>query len=259
MEGGQGPALPGIAIITLRMSAERRLERRGRRESWQTFFPRGADDPFAGGFGALAHLEDDRIPPGGVLSPWGHFDGETLTVVAEGALKIEDPGGELCVLRAGGMQCAPSSHDIGQRARNASRSAWAHVIRLGLRVGEGGRPRGCERRLFTAADRRWNLLLVASRDGRDGSLKIQADARIHSGVLDPGHHLVHELLPGRGAWFHVVEGEVALGGAVLSAGDGAGVTGLRAISITARRPSSVLLVESGDTPTARLLAPVGAS
>lgn len=259
MEGGQGLALLGIAIITLRTSAERRLERRGRRESWQTFFPRGTDDPFADGFGALLCLEEDRLPPGGALPAWGRSDGETLTLVAEGALKIEDGEGGECVLRAGGMQWAPSAEYVAQRARNASRSSWAHVLRLGLRSREGGRRRGCERRLFTAADRRGNLLLVASPDGHDGSLRIEQDARVHAGVLERGHHLVHELPPGRGAWLHVVDGQVALGGALLSAGDGAGVTGLRAVSITARKPSSVLLLESGDPPPPRLLAPVDAA
>src|SRR5512133_3968784 len=99
MERGKGPALLGVAIITLRTSAERSLQRRGRRESWQTFFPGGPEDPFASGFGALLFLEENRLPPGAALPAWGRYDGETLTVVAEGALKIEDPEG-VCVLRA---------------------------------------------------------------------------------------------------------------------------------------------------------------
>jgi hypothetical protein len=156
-------------------------------------------------------------------------------------------------MRAGGLQRADSPHDVAVRAKNASRSSWAHVLRIGLGPAEDGPSGECARRLFTAADRRGTLLLVASPDGRDGSLRTRQDVRLLAAVLLRGHHVVHELPPGRGAWLHVVEGTVKLGGAILSAGDGAGVTGASAISITALQPASVLLLELADPPQPRSL------
>jgi redox-sensitive bicupin YhaK (pirin superfamily) len=240
--------MQGIAIITLRTSTERRHERRGRREIWRTFFSAGSADPFANGFGALRALEEVRLPPGAALSPDPIGDGETLTFVNEGALKLEDPTEGVCVMRAGALQRAAPPHDVAPRARNASRTSWAHVLRFGLARTEDGRSHGCARRLFTAADRRGTLLLVASPDGRDGSLRTRGDVRLLAAMLLRGHHVVHELPPGRGAWLHVVQGAVKVGGAILSAGDGAGVTGASAISITALQPSSVLLLELADPP-----------
>ena len=104
---------------------------------------------------------------------------------------------------------------------------------------------GHQQKRFTAAECRDRLRVVASPDARGGSLRINQDALIHSALLEPGQHVVHELSHGRSAWIHVVQGEVTLGDIVLAAGDGAGVTGERAVSLTAREDSEILLVDLG--------------
>jgi redox-sensitive bicupin YhaK (pirin superfamily) len=58
--------------------------------------------------------------------------------------------------------------------------------------------------------------------------------------------VVHELSPGRSAWLHVVQGEVTLGDDVLGTGDGAGVTAERAVSLTAREETEILLLDVGE-------------
>ena len=68
---------------------------------------------------------------------------------------------------------------------------------------------------------------------------------MYSALLDPGQHVVHELSQGRRAWLHLVHGEVILGDVVLTAGDGAGFTGERAVSLTAREDAEILLVDLG--------------
>jgi hypothetical protein len=69
---------------------------------------------------------------------------------------------------------------------------------------------------------------------------------VYSALLDPGQHLVHELLPGRGAWLHVLHGEVLIDGQILSAGDGAAVSVERAVSVTARVDAEILLLDLGE-------------
>ncbi len=76
-----------------------------------------------------------------------------------------------------------------------------------------------------------------------GSLRIHQDALICSALLDSGQHVVHELSRRRCAWLHVVRGEVTLGDVVLTTGDGAGVTADRAVSLTAREETEILLVD----------------
>jgi redox-sensitive bicupin YhaK (pirin superfamily) len=77
---------------------------------------------------------------------------------------------------------------------------------------------------------------------------VDADVLVYSAVLDLGQHVVLELREGRSAWLHLVRGEATLGGLVLTTGDGAGITGERAVSLTARSDSELLLVELADPP-----------
>jgi hypothetical protein len=72
---------------------------------------------------------------------------------------------------------------------------------------------------------------------------MQQDAILYSGLLDAGQHVVHELLQGRRAWLHVVEGELKLGDLRLEVGDGVGITAERALSFTADSACEVLLLD----------------
>ena len=69
---------------------------------------------------------------------------------------------------------------------------------------------------------------------------------MYSALLEPGQHVVHELAPERAAWLHVVQGEVTLGDLVLSAGDGAGISTERAVSLTTRENSEILLFDVAE-------------
>jgi redox-sensitive bicupin YhaK (pirin superfamily) len=69
---------------------------------------------------------------------------------------------------------------------------------------------------------------------------------MYSALLEPGHHVVHTLTPGRAAWLHIVQGEVKFGDLVLTTGDGAGVAAERSVSLTAREDSEILLLDVVD-------------
>ena len=88
-----------------------------------------------------------------------------------------------------------------------------------------------------------------SPDRRKGSLRILQDALVFSSVLDPGHHLIHELLPERSAWLHVICGEATLQDFILTQGDGVGVTIEPSVSLTAQEKTEILLVDSGPAPS----------
>lgn len=234
-------------MITLRRGRERRHYRRPSREVWHTFYPE-AGSPLADGFGTIEFLDEDRIAPGATLPLHDRRAAEVFTFVSEGLLAYENSAGCVGVVRAGEFQHVTVGRGVRHKTVNASQTDWAHVLRIWLPPAEGVAAPGVEQKRFTAADRRGRLLVVASSDARGGSLRIRQDAVIHSALLDPGHHVARALSPGRSAWIHVLWGEVTLGDLVLSAGDGAGVTGASAISLTARREASILLIDVGERP-----------
>jgi redox-sensitive bicupin YhaK (pirin superfamily) len=144
------------------------------------------------------------------------------------------------------------------REVNASPTDWAHVFQIWLRPSMPGLEPGHEQRRFCNAERRGVLCVVASPDARQGSLRIHQDALLHSALLARGQHIIHELSPGRSAWLHVVDGAATLGDVSLSTGDGAGIAGERAISLTVTEDTELLLLELGEPQSDSALQVAGA-
>jgi redox-sensitive bicupin YhaK (pirin superfamily) len=236
-------------MIRLRRNKERHHVRQGKYGVWNTFPPREPPGPHAGETGALVAFDEMRLPPGGVALPALRKEAELVTYVYKGALAQEDSKGSSGVVHGGEFQCMTSGRGVRRKETNASRTEWAHFFRISLHPPEVGLDRAHEQKRFSIAQRRNTLCVVAAPDGRKGSLRIRQDALVYSSVLDPGHHIIHELLPGRSAWVHVLRGEVAIQDFILGQGDGAGVTAAPSASFTARETSEILLIDLPDRPT----------
>jgi len=76
-----------------------------------------------------------------------------------------------------------------------------------------------------------------------GGFGVLLDVLVCSSIVDPGHHLVHELRPGRSAWLHILYGEATLNDIVLIGGDGVGVTNQPSVSLTVEENTEILLVD----------------
>jgi hypothetical protein len=235
-------------MITLRRAAERHHDRLGEQEVWHTFDRADRADPLADGFAALQALDENSLSPGAGILRQPRREAEIVTYVREGALAQEDSRGRSGVLQAGEFQRLSAGRGVRSGERNASLTDWAHVFQAWLGPSGAGHEPGLEQKRFSTAQRRSGLCVVASPDGRRGSLRLDQGALVYSTLLSPGQHLVHELESARSAWLHVVHGELILGGSVLTAGDSAGITGERAVSLTAREETEILLFDLGELP-----------
>lgn len=233
-------------MIATRRAGERRHVQRPARDVWRTFATQDRVDPWADGFGALASLDEDHLLPGAVLQRQPGDDTDIITYVHEGILAHADELGRAGVLVAGEFQRRTAGRGVRHRETNPSLVDAAHVFRIALYRADPRHEPVQETRRFSTAMRRGGLCLVASPDGRRGSLCLDQDARVYSAMLDPGQHVVHELIPTRGAWLHMIAGEIALGELILSTGDGAAITNERAVSLTARTTTEILLFDLGD-------------
>jgi hypothetical protein len=209
---------------------------------WHTFDQGRGLDLGRGAFGLLEDIDEGRIRRGAAVSRRWEHDAEVVTYVREGGVVHEDAGGKAVVLQAGEFQRRTIGRGRRQSEKNSSRHDAAHIFHVRLRHPGACDESAPEQRRFSAAERRGVLCVVASVDGRDGSLRLNQDALMHSALLDPGQHVVHALAEGRSAWVHLVHGEVNLGGVVLRTGDGVGITSDRAVSITAREVTEILLI-----------------
>lgn len=245
-------------MMHIRSARDRHHDRRGELEAWLTFYPRPSQDSLSDGFGSLQAFDEYSLPPGASFQLGATFDAEVITFVRDGALVLEDTAGCSGVIKAGEFKRTTSRGAIRRKAANASPTEWAHFFRICLRTSETEREAGSEQKRFTSAERRGRLCVVASPDGRRGSLRIQPNVVICAALLDGGQHVVHELIEGRRAWLQILHGAVTLGETLLAAGDGAGITAERAVAFTAREDTSILLLDVGE-PQPRLAGRSGAA
>jgi hypothetical protein len=190
-------------------------------------------------------LKEGRFPPGGGRRLKGQ-EAEIITYVREGTLAYQDATGQPGVIRAGEFQRMTAGSAIRYSETNASPTNWTHVFQICLRPAVAGLEAGHEQKRFSAAERSGILCVVASPDGRKGSLRIHQDALLHSAILHPGQHLIHELSWGRNAWLHIIQGEATLDTITLETGDGAGISDERAVSLTAHEETEILLLDLAE-------------
>jgi hypothetical protein len=100
-----------------------------------------------------------------------------------------------------------------------------------------------EEKHFDAASRRGNLRLIASADGRDGSVKMHQDAAVYAVLLDGAERASHALAPGRKAYVHVARGKVAVNGQMLAAGDALKADGEAAVALERGDNAEILLFD----------------
>jgi redox-sensitive bicupin YhaK (pirin superfamily) len=230
-------------MITLRRSEERRHLRQEGQETWRTFDGDSPSDPFRRGFRALESLNEERLAPGVGFLLQPQKDLEVLTYVQEGALIEEERSGKNRALELG--ECRHFSARSGTRhlAVNRSRTEYARAFQSCTTLGPKDSRCRDEQKRFPFAGRRGMLRIMASPDGKQESLRMRQDVRIYSSLLDPGHHLIHELAPSRAAWLHVVQGRIQLVDHILRAGDGASLVDEPAVSWTAQEASEILLFD----------------
>src|SRR5262249_947879 len=154
----------------------------------------------------------DRVAPGGGFDTHPHRDMEIITWVLSGALEHRDSLGNGSVIRPGDMQRMTAGTGILHSEFNPSRTDPVHLLQIWLFPETKGLPPGYEQRNFAAAERQNALRLLASRDGRNGSVTIHQDADVYAASLDADKSVRHELRPGRHAWVQVARGKVYLNG-----------------------------------------------
>jgi hypothetical protein len=201
-----------------------------------TFDPSRSSDPFCRGFHALQTLTEDRLLTEGPLCLDPRSGVDVVTYVQEGTW-IRPVAGHL---EAGEFERA--SDPRGGSPASSGASA-ARVFQGCITATAAAPGPALERRRFPRADREGILRLVASPDGKEDSLRVRQDVRLYSSILLRGHHVIHELSRGRGAWLQVITGSVRLLDDRLGAGDGAALESEPSMALTACEPSEILLFD----------------
>jgi quercetin 2,3-dioxygenase len=230
-------------MMTLRNAHERGHARHGWLESYHTFSFADYCDPAHMGFRALRVINEDRVQPGQGFGAHPHRDMEIISYVLEGALEHKDSLGTGSVIRPGEVQRMSAGTGVTHSEFNSSQTEIVHFLQIWILPEWTGLPPSYEQRAFPAAEKQGKLRLVASRDGREGSVTIHQEVNLYVSVLAPGEAVTHRFTPGRYAWVQVARGAIMLNGTALSTGDGAAVSEETQLTMTATDQAEVLLFD----------------
>jgi quercetin 2,3-dioxygenase len=230
-------------MIRIRKSEERGHFDHGWLNTYFSFSFADYYDPKHIHFRTLRVLNDDRVAPGQGFPTHPHRDMEIVTYVLEGALEHRDSMGSGSVIRPGDVQYMSAGTGVTHSEFNASKSEPVHLLQIWMFPEQPGFKPAYGQKTFSEEEKRGKLRLVASPDGRDGSIKIRQDNELYATVLGNGEAVRHQLKPERHAYVQVARGSVTLNGQELETGDGAAISAEKAVELTGVENAEVLLFD----------------
>lgn len=230
-------------MISIRKAEERGGADHGWLNTRHTFSFADYHDERHMGFRDLRVINEDRVRPGEGFPTHAHRDMEILSWVLSGALEHNDSLGNGSVIRPGELQRMSAGTGVRHSERNPSATDPLHFLQIWVLPEKNGLAPGYEQKSFPESERfgRWQLL--ASPDGRDGSLTIHQDVLLSAAIWKGGESIPYAIAPGRAAWIQVSKGSLSLDGRALRSGDGAAVTKEAAIELSGEKGAEALLFD----------------
>ena len=237
-------------MITLRKSTDRGFADHGWLKSFHSFSFADYHDPRHMGFGNLRVINEDRIAPGTGFGTHGHRDMEIVSYVLAGELAHKDSMGNgqpnaavSGVIRPGDVQRMSAGRGVRHSEFNHAPDATTHFLQIWIEPNAQGIDPGYEQRHFDSAEKRGRLRLIASPDGRDGSVTIHQDACVYAGLFDGAEHASLEIGPGRRVYVHAACGGVTVNDQTLDAGDALKLTDVAQLTVGNGHGGEVLVFD----------------
>ncbi len=176
-------------------------------------------NPDAMGFGPLVVINEDRIAPGKGFGTHPHQNMEIITYVLRGALEHKDSMGNGSVIKRGDVQRMSAGKGVTHSEFNHSDIERVHLLQIWIEPNVQSIEPSYEEKRFDDASKHNQLRLIASPDGREGSVLMHQDAFLYAAILNDTDAISHALAKGRTAYLHVVTGQVTINSHTLQTGD----------------------------------------
>jgi redox-sensitive bicupin YhaK (pirin superfamily) len=201
-------------------------------------------DPDRMGWGALRVWNDDTIAADSGFPPHPHADMEIITYVREGAITHEDNQGNRGRTEAGDVQVMSAGTGIRHAEYNLE-AETTRIFQIWIIPNErGGKPTWGSKP-FPKDDRSGRFVTLASGiDGDTDALPIRTDARVLGANLKAGETVEYTLGGRRHAYLVPAKGKVEVNGVKLDARDGAAITEVETIRVTAVEDAEVVMVDA---------------
>lgn len=230
-------------MLQIRKSNERGNANHGWLQSKHSFSFGHYHDPQHSGFGPLLVINEDRVAPGMGFGTHGHRDMEIISYVLDGALEHRDSMGTGSVLHYGDVQRMSAGHGVRHSEFNHSKQEDVHFLQIWIEPDVTGIAPSYEEKHFSPESKLGQLRLIASNDGRDGSVLIHQDASLYAAILNHGQALELPLQAGRSAYVHLIRGQLDVNGAALHGGDAVKLSGESLLRLDRAEAAEVLVFD----------------
>ena len=230
-------------MIDIRRSDERGGGDFGWLNTRHTFSFDSYYDPRFMGFRSLRVINEDFVAPASGFPTHPHRDMEIITYILEGQLEHRDSLGTGSIILPGDGQRMTAGRGIRHSEFNPSKTERVHLLQIWILPEKKGLEPSYEQKSFPENEKQGNLRLIASRDGSDGSVKINQDAQLYVSLLAPGQAVDHEFASQRYGWLQVAKGTVELNGFQLNQGDGAAIGEEKRVEIKGSQDAEILLFD----------------
>ena len=202
-------------------------------------------DPKRVHFGPLRVINEDRIAPGQGFSTHPHRDMEIVTYPISGAIEHKDSMGNGTVISAGEVQRMTAGTGIQHSEFNHSQSEELHLLQIWIFPEQKNLQPGYEQTMFSRADKLDQLRLIASRDGRNGSITVHQRVDLYASILQPNSKVEHVIDDANKVFVQVVYGDITVNGQNVSAGDGVQITDEDHLLVVGRTEAEILVFDMG--------------
>ena len=230
-------------MLEIRRSQDRGYADHGWLKSFHSFSFADYRDPAHMGFGNLRVINEDRIAQGSGFGTHGHRDMEIITYVLDGAVGHKDSLGNIESIVPDEVQRMSAGSGITHSEFNHAPNKTTHFLQIWITPNIAGVAPSYEQKTFPQATKRGRLQQVASLDGAEGSVHIQADARMYAGLFDGDETAALNIDPNRLAYVHVVRGAVQVNGVPMQAGDALKMAQERVLEIASGTDCEVIVFD----------------
>lgn len=232
-------------MLTVRKSQERGQANHGWLHSYHSFSFANYFDPNFMGFGNLRVINEDIIQAKMGFPTHSHQNMEIITYVIEGALEHKDSMGNTSVIRPGEVQRMSAGTGVSHSEYNHSDRESVHLLQIWILPEKKGLPASYEQKMYSEAEKRGQLRLVGSRDGRDGSVTIHQDVDLYASLLDPGEKIEYDIKGDRQIWLQIVSGDLMVNERQVSTGDAVAIADETNLVLVAQTNTEILLFNLG--------------
>lgn len=230
-------------MLTLRKSNDRGHANHGWLNSYHTFSFANYYDPAHMGYRDLRVINDDRIAGGGGFAPHAHRDMEIITYVIEGELEHQDSLGNRAVIHAGEVQRMTAGTGVTHSEYNASKTDTVHLLQIWVLPARSNLTPGYEQKFYTPEEKQGQLRLIASQDGREGSVTVHQDLKLYATLLNKGEKVAHEMDRDRDLWVQMVRGTAIVNGETLIAGDAVAIEAEPTLELIGQEDAEILVFD----------------